>query len=279
MSERDGVTTNAGQRVGAGFLLIVAASALITLAAAWPGFRSVALWILLAPVNAIALLLPGEGRYENAVSAARVLGWVGWALSPVLAAPILLAALNVWSPRGRPGDVTRRAAGVITGLAARTERALLFVGDLVSAFAVALVAVVSITVIQSAVFGIAFTKLQELVIYLHAAAFMLASAATLLVDGHVRVDVLYGRLSNRGKALINLVGFYALLTPAMLVVLVYTRPTLNLAWRSGKGSLETDGLPIGYLLTTLIPVFAVMMLAAGWVLAVRAAAALKRGEA
>ena len=46
--------------------------------------------------------------------------------------------------------------------------------------------------------GIGSIRLQELVLYAHAALFMLAAAWTLQVGGHVRVDVFYAQASRAG---------------------------------------------------------------------------------
>jgi TRAP-type mannitol/chloroaromatic compound transport system permease small subunit len=43
---------------------------------------------------------------------------------------------------------------------------------------------------------------------------------TLLVDGHVRVDIFYAKASRRRRAAIDLVGHLVFLLPTMLVILV-----------------------------------------------------------
>jgi TRAP-type mannitol/chloroaromatic compound transport system permease small subunit len=50
---------------------------------------------------------------------------------------------------------------------------------------------------------------------------------------------------------------------------------VELAWRIGERSAETDGLPLVFLLKTAMPVFAVAMLAAGVAHAGRAALRLR----
>jgi len=144
-------------------------------------------------------------------------------------------------------------------------------GESVRWAALALVIVVATVVTQRYIFGVSFTKLSELVVYLHAAMFMLMAAATLKADGHVRVDVLYGRMSPRGKAIVNFIGVYLLLAPMCLVILSVSASYVDISWRVGESSTETDGLPLVYLLKTVIPAFAVLMLAQGASLAARAA--------
>ncbi|WP_438883351.1 TRAP transporter small permease subunit, partial [Bacillus cereus group sp. Bce013] len=61
--------------------------------------------------------------------------------------------------------------------------------------------------------GINSIVMQESVMYMHAAVFMLGAAWTLKRDGHVRVDIFYRRLSDRGRAWIDLMGTLLLLIP------------------------------------------------------------------
>ncbi|HWR88574.1 MAG TPA: TRAP transporter small permease subunit, partial [Acidiferrobacterales bacterium] len=55
-------------------------------------------------------------------------------------------------------------------------------------------------------FGMASNAWLELQWYLFAAIFLLAAGYTLKHNGHVRIDIFYGRLSERGRAWIDLFG-------------------------------------------------------------------------
>src|SRR5262249_60772624 len=48
--------------------------------------------------------------------------------------------------------------------------------------------------------GFGSIRLQESVLYAHAALFLLAAAWTLQIDGHVRVDIFYARGGQRARA-------------------------------------------------------------------------------
>jgi len=138
----------------------------------------------------------------------------------------------------------------------------------------ALVLVTATIVIQRYVFGISVTKLQESVIYFHAALFLLSSAATLYNGGHVRVDIIYSKLSARGKAWTDLMGIYLALIPMCWLILETSQGYVSGAWRILERSRESDGLPLVFIHKTLIPVFAVMMIAQGTAMAGRAALVL-----
>ena len=104
------------------------------------------------------------------------------------------------------------------------------------------------------------TLLQELVMYMHAFAFMLAIPYALKHNAHVRVDLIYGRLSPRGQAWINLCGHLLLLVPTAVFIIIYSRVYVSNAWRILEGSAEVSGIPGVFVLKTLIPVMAALLL-------------------
>ncbi len=109
-------------------------------------------------------------------------------------------------------------------------------------------------------FGIGAILLQELVIYLHGTLFMLGAAYCLREDAHVRVDFLYSRYKPRTRALVNLVGHLCLLLPLCVFMLHISADYVARSWRIMEGSREVGGLPAVFLLKTLIPAAAVLLL-------------------
>lgn len=105
--------------------------------------------------------------------------------------------------------------------------------------------------------------LQESVMYLHGLAFMLGIPYALKEDAHVRVDIVYARLSPRGKAAVDLTGHVIFLIPLSLFLLAYSWEYVANAWRIMEGSAEIGGLPAVFLLKTLIPAMAILLLLQG----------------
>jgi len=105
--------------------------------------------------------------------------------------------------------------------------------------------------------------LQESVMYMHALAFMLAIPYALKHDVHVRVDLIYGRLGPRGRAWVNLCGHLLLLVPTAIFILLYSRTYVANTWRILEGSSEVGGIPGVFLLKTLIPLMAGLLLLQG----------------
>jgi TRAP-type mannitol/chloroaromatic compound transport system permease small subunit len=111
--------------------------------------------------------------------------------------------------------------------------------------------------------------LQEAVTYLHAALFMLGAAYTLRQGGHVRIDILYQRMSRRGRAWVDLAGTLLLLAPVCLFIAGIGWHYVAEAWAVREGSREAGGLPAVYLLKTLILIMPVLLLLQGLANALR----------
>ncbi len=124
--------------------------------------------------------------------------------------------------------------------------------------------------------GVGSIRLQESVLYAHAAMFMLAAAWTLQIDGHVRVDVFYAQAKPRTKAVIDLAGAVVLLLPFAVVLGWLSTAYVARSWSILEGSAEVGGLPFVYLLKTLIPLFALLIGLQGIAQAIRAGLVLRQ---
>ena len=116
---------------------------------------------------------------------------------------------------------------------------------------------------------------SETVIYAHAALFLLAAAWTLQTNGHVRVDIFYAEAKPRTKALVDLVGAVVFLLPFTAVLLWLSTAYAGRSWAIFERSQEASGLPLVFLLKTLIPVFAMLMSLQGVAQIIRATAILQ----
>jgi TRAP-type mannitol/chloroaromatic compound transport system permease small subunit len=108
-------------------------------------------------------------------------------------------------------------------------------------------------------FDTGLTPIAEAVVFLHACVFMLGIAYTLRAGAHVRVDIIYQRLSRRGQAIIDLLGALIFLMPVALFIFIASIDYVALSWRLQEGSPEPGGLPGIYLLKGLIPLMAVLL--------------------
>ena len=110
------------------------------------------------------------------------------------------------------------------------------------------------------VFGVSSIALNESILYLHGALFMLGAGYTLLVGGHVRVDVFYARAADRTRRAIDIFGHLFLLMPAMAVLLYWSWPTVRNSWAILEGPISVGGIPASFLLKSLIPAFCLLLL-------------------
>jgi TRAP-type mannitol/chloroaromatic compound transport system permease small subunit len=127
-------------------------------------------------------------------------------------------------------------------------------------------------------FGVAFARygfgwgrvwIQESYVWLHGIVFMLGAGYTLLHNGHVRVDIFYRPASARAKAWVDLFGVAFLLTPVLVMVLMFSWPYVHESWIKLEASREAGGLHGLFLLKSVILVFCVLTLLQGLSLAGR----------
>lgn len=102
--------------------------------------------------------------------------------------------------------------------------------------------------------------LLEIQWYLFAAVFLLCAAYTLQKNEHVRIDVVAGRFSPKGQAIIDIVGTLLFLLPMVVMVLWLSVPLVLESIRINEYSANAGGLlrwpvkillPIGFLLLAL----------------------------
>jgi len=112
-------------------------------------------------------------------------------------------------------------------------------------------------------FNIGSIAIQESITYMHALVFMLAIAHTLKINGHVRVDIVYQRLSEKGQAIVSILGSVFLLLPVCIFIIYISRDYVSSSWSYYEGSREAGGLDGVFLLKSLIPGMAFLLLLQG----------------
>ncbi|MBS1131136.1 MAG: Tripartite ATP-independent periplasmic transporter, DctQ component [Proteobacteria bacterium] len=102
--------------------------------------------------------------------------------------------------------------------------------------------------------------LLEIQWYLFAAVFLLCSPYTLQRNEHVRIDVLSGKLSPRGLAVIDIIGSLFFLLPMVITILWLSLPLIADSIKINEMSANAGGLlrwpvkillPIGFTLLAL----------------------------
>ncbi len=185
---------------------------------------------------------------------------IGWAFLPLT----LIPAIRIILPNNR------FIKNLSDGLIQIVDVFNYAIGELIKWALPVLVLSVAFSVFALSIFGFSSTKLSESAEYLHACVIMLGAAATLLAGQHVRVDIVHSRLKPDMRALVDFCGYFCLLLPACLILLWSSQSFISFSWAIFEGSPESDGIRGEFLLKTLIPVFAFMMIMQGLSIALRA---------
>lgn len=164
----------------------------------------------------------------------------GGRLPPAVA---IIPAIITITTQG-PG-LLRRVVSTIDFLTDRCGRGVAWL-------ALALALVMCSLVVARYLFQVGAPAAQEAALYLHAALFMLGAAFTLQSDQHVRVDILYCRLSPRARAWIDCIGTLVFLIPVCMLMLVLSWDYVAASWAVRETSSDPGGLPWVYLLKTLL---------------------------
>lgn len=153
------------------------------------------------------------------------------------------------------------------------------VGKLAAWLVLTMVFITFLVVVLRYGFNFGRIALQESTTYLHAFVFMLAGAYTLKHNEHVRVDIFYQDMSLRNKAKVDLFGTLFLLLPFTGFILWASFDYVLNSWKLLEGSREAGGLPLVYILKTLIPLMAILLFLQAISLAGRAWLKLKNTKA
>lgn len=118
-------------------------------------------------------------------------------------------------------------------------------------------------------FHFQLTPVQELEWHLFFALVFLTLGSAYLADRHVRIDIMRDRMSERTRALIEIGGFFLALLPFSLIVLYLgTIPAWD-AFILGERSRAPLGLPYRWIIKSMIPIGALLLLLAGLVVTFR----------
>ncbi len=191
------------------------------------------------------------------------LRFAGYALLPTLLIPLLILAIPkpIAGVSEHLSKIIDRISGVALG-AALTAGFLIIIIQLTA-------------VMLRYVFGLSYSWLNDSVIFTFAMMFMLGAAATLRDDGHVRVDILRPRFSPKVKAGIEMFGALVFIVPICVLILYAGSGLISRSWIGLEHFNESDGLPIKYLFKTMVPVFAILMIAQALSQAIKAALVIR----
>lgn len=133
------------------------------------------------------------------------------------------------------------------------------IGRITGWFALALVLVMASNVLLRYLFRTGSVAMQELEWHLMAPVCMLGLSYAILRDGHVQVDILYGRFPTRLKRLIDLVSTM-LVVIVVAILLKLSLPYVMQSYAIGERSPDPGGLSHRWMLKAMLPLgFALLL--------------------
>jgi TRAP-type mannitol/chloroaromatic compound transport system permease small subunit len=136
-------------------------------------------------------------------------------------------------------------------------------GRAVSWLSLAMILVVFGDVLMRYLFRTTYVATQELEWYLFGTLYLLAAGYTLLHDEHVRVDIVYSKLTPRARARLNFVLFWIFFFPSCLLVIYTAWPFVRNSWLVWEGSPDPGGIRGRWALKSMIIVGFVLLLVQG----------------
>ena len=128
-----------------------------------------------------------------------------------------------------------------------------FIGSITAIAMVLMILNVFYDVIMRYFFKSGSIAMQEMEWHLFSVIILLGVAYTLKEDGHVRVDLIYDRLTDKKKAMINMVGVIAFIFPIALLVGISSIDNAYAAYLSMEQSGDPGGLQYRWIVKALIP--------------------------
>lgn len=149
-------------------------------------------------------------------------------------------------------------------------------GKLVAWLTLAMVILTFTIVVLRYGFNLGWIWLQESLTYMHVAVFSIAAAWTLQLDGHVRVDIFYADMTPKKQAWVDLLGTLIFLLPFCVFLIVMAWPYVATSWKLMETSREAGGLPLVFILKSLMIALPALLLVQAFLNAVDAIRTLQR---
>ena len=123
-----------------------------------------------------------------------------------------------------------------------------------------------------------FTWLVEAYIWQHLLVILIGAGFTFKNGGFVRVDLFYAKMSARGRAWVDLLGFLIFLLPFMACAWVYSWTFVAQSWAIWERSPQADGLPGIYLIKSAMLACYLLLTLQGLAIALRSLLVLRGRE-
>lgn len=136
-----------------------------------------------------------------------------------------------------------------------------YTGRIVGWLMLILVLIVTVDTLSRKFLNTGWVAVQETEWWLYSIIFLMGAGYTFLHDGHVRVDIVYSRLSKRWQDYVDISCAFIFLLPMCALVIVTSNKFVASSWEVREYSPDPGGLPAYYVLKAFIPLgFALLAL-------------------
>ncbi len=134
------------------------------------------------------------------------------------------------------------------------DRFIRTIGNGVSWLSVFLILVILTQIILRYVFGMGQIFLEEAQWHLYAIVVMFGIPYGIVKDSHIRMDLIYGGLSDRKKEWIEIFAQLLFVMPFALILFLKGVDLVESAWRVNEGSASPGGIPWRWAIKSVLPI-------------------------
>jgi TRAP-type mannitol/chloroaromatic compound transport system permease small subunit len=150
------------------------------------------------------------------------------------------------------------------------ERICTYAARVAAVLLIVLMCVIIYDVVGRRFYNTGSVALQELEWHLHGAIALLGFGYTYTRNGHVRIDLVQQRFTDRTKLWLEVGGIVLFLTPFLLAVTYFGFDFAMRSFVRGEGSMGGLGLPNRWIIKSTVPISAAVALCGAWSVALNA---------
>ncbi len=142
------------------------------------------------------------------------------------------------------------------------DKFILGFGNTLAWLNVLLIGVIILQVFLRYVLGSGRVVLEELQWHLYGVGIVVGLSYCLVKDSHIRLDLLHGNFSKRGKEKVEIFGILFLLMPLVIVLFLHSVDFFHESWKVNERSDAPIGLPWRWLIKSFLPISFALLFAA-----------------
>ena len=146
-----------------------------------------------------------------------------------------------------PADTGPKFSMIIDGL-------IRSIGSLISWLSVVLILVILTQIILRYIFGMGQIFLEEAQWHLYSIVVMFGIPYGVVENSHIRMDLIYGGLSDRKKEWIEIFAQVLFVMPFAIILFLKGIDLVESAWRVNEGSASPGGIPWRWAIKSVLPV-------------------------